>query len=139
MREKGEWRQQAGNSDTHFLDAITCVFTEANLACSWWDSWVTSKAFSCQSNIINWWVVICVVWFCFLYIIFNLFIFERQSTSGGGAEREWDTESEADSRIWAVTREPDVGLELTNREIMTWAEVRHLTDWATQAPHDFIF
>ena len=29
---------------------------------------------------------------------------------------------------------PDVGLELTNHEIMTCAEVGHLTDWATQMP-----
>ena len=59
---------------------------------------------------------------------------ERQSMSGGGAEREGDTESEADSRLWAVSTEPDTGLELTDREIMTWAEVGCLTDRATQAP-----
>ena len=44
---------------------------------------------------------------------------EIQSTSGGGAEREGGTESEASSRLWAVRTEPAVGLELTNREIMT--------------------
>ena len=53
---------------------------------------------------------------------------------GGGLEREGDTESEAGSRLWAVSTEPDTGLELVNHEIMTWAEVGHLTDWATQAP-----
>ena len=58
----------------------------------------------------------------------------RQSISGGGAEREGDTESEAGSSLWAVSTEPDAGLELTNHEIMTWAEVSHSTDWATQAP-----
>ena len=52
--------------------------------------------------------------------------------SRGGAEGEGDTESEAGSRLWAVSTEPDVGLELMNHEIMTWAEVEHLTDWATQ-------
>ena len=57
---------------------------------------------------------------------------ERQSPSWGGAERDRDTESEAGSRIWAVSTEPDVGLEPTSCEIMTWAEVGHLTDWATQ-------
>ena len=45
---------------------------------------------------------------------------ERQSVSGGGAEREGDPESEAGSRLRAASAEPDVGLELTNREIMTW-------------------
>ena len=44
---------------------------------------------------------------------------ERQSTSRGGAEREGDTESEAGSRLRAVSTEPDVGLEPTNREIVT--------------------
>ena len=39
----------------------------------------------------------------------------------GGAEREGDPEFEAGT-------EPDAGLEPTNREIMTQAEVRHLTD-----------
>ena len=39
--------------------------------------------------------------------------------SGGGAEREGDTESEAGARLGTVGAEPDAGLELTNREIMT--------------------
>ena len=33
-----------------------------------------------------------------------------------------------------VSTEPDAGLELTDGEIMAWAEVGHLTDWATQVP-----
>ena len=37
----------------------------------------------------------------------------------GGAEREGDTESETGSRLRAVSTEPDGGLELTDREIMT--------------------
>ena len=58
--------------------------------------------------------------FTFIYL-FNVFIFEgeRQSMSGGGAEREGDTESKAGSRLRAVSTEPDAGLELTDREIMT--------------------
>ena len=42
--------------------------------------------------------------------------------------REGDTESETGSRLLAVSTEPDVGLELTDREIMTGAKVGHLTD-----------
>ena len=38
---------------------------------------------------------------------------ERQSMSQGGAEREGDTESEAGSRLRAVSPEPNGGLELT--------------------------
>ena len=44
---------------------------------------------------------------------------ERECVSWGGAEREGDTESEAGSRLRAVSTEPDVGLKLTNREIVT--------------------
>ena len=39
--------------------------------------------------------------------------------SGGGAEREGDTESEAGSRLRAVSTEANVGLELKNGELMT--------------------
>ena len=43
----------------------------------------------------------------------------RACMSSGGAERERDTESEAGSRLQAVSTEPDLGLELVNREILT--------------------
>ena len=45
-------------------------------------------------------------------------MFERQrpSASGGGAEREENTECEAGSRFRAVSTEPDAGLEPTNRD-----------------------
>ena len=59
-----------------------------------------------------------------------IYFWQRQSMSRGGAEREGDTESEAGSRLWAISTEPDVGLKLTNREIMTWAEVGCLTESA---------
>ena len=36
-----------------------------------------------------------------------------------GREREGDTESEAGSKLRAVSTGPDVGLKLMNREIMT--------------------
>ena len=71
-----------------------------------------------------------------LLIFFNVYLFlrQRQSVNRGGAEREGDTESETGSRLWAVSTEPDAGLEPTNCEIVTRAEVGSLTDWATQAP-----
>ena len=59
---------------------------------------------------------------------------ERQSVSRGGAEREADTESEAGSRLGAISPEPDAGLELTSCDIMTGAKVGRSTDGATQAP-----
>ena len=58
--------------------------------------------------------------------------------NGGGSQREGDTESETGSRLWAVSTEPDAGLKPTDREIMTWAEVRRLTDWATQVPQYWV-
>ena len=61
--------------------------------------------------------------FIFFLIFFLTFIYfwdrERQSMNGGGAEREGDTESEAGSRLRAISPEPDAGLELTDREIVT--------------------
>ena len=78
-----------------------------------------------------------------IYLFIYLYLFlrdrERQSLSGGGAGREGDAESEAGSRLRAVSTEPRMGLKLTKREIMTWAEVGRLTDWATQAPWSFDF
>ena len=64
---------------------------------------------------------------------------ERQSARWRGAEREGGTESGAGSRLWAVNTEPDAGFELSNCKIMTWAEVRCLTDWATQVPHNVFY
>ena len=55
--------------------------------------------------------------------------------SRGGAERG-DTESETGSRFWAISTEPNAELELTNHEIMTWAEARCSTEWAIQAPQN---
>ena len=60
----------------------------------------------------------------FFLIFFSTFIYfwdrERQSMNGGGAEREGDTEWETGSRLRAISPEPDAGLELTDREIVTW-------------------
>ena len=68
--------------------------------------------------------------FCLQF--FNVYLFlrerERESMGRGEAEREGDTESEAGSRLRAVSAEPDAGLELMNREIMTWVEVGCFTD-----------
>ena len=57
--------------------------------------------------------------FKFIYLFFEG---DKDSTSGG-----WDREKGRErirSRICTVTPEPDVGLELTNCEIMTWAEIQ---------------
>ena len=54
-----------------------------------------------------------------------------------GGQRERDTQNlkqVPSSEPSEPRSEPDVGLKPTNREIVTWAKVGHLTDWATQAP-----
>ena len=65
----------------------------------------------------------------YFILFFNVYLFlrERESTSRGeaGAER-------IRCRLCADSR--DAGLELTNPEVMTWAKVRCLMDWATQGP-----
>ena len=72
--------------------------------------------------------------FLFLSLNFSIYFWkwERQSTNRGGTERGGDTEPEAGSRLWAVSTEPNMGLELTNDKIMAWAEGGHSTKWATQ-------
>ena len=49
---------------------------------------------------------------------------ERERTSRGGAERG---RQRILSRLCAVSTEPDVGLEPTNREMMTQAEIKSQT------------
>ena len=48
-----------------------------------------------------------------------MFLRETEGASGGGAEREGGIESEAGSRLRAVSTEPDMELELRNRKFMT--------------------
>ena len=54
----------------------------------------------------------------FFFFFLNVYLLlrdrKRQSASRGGAEREGDTESEAGSRLRAVSTEPDAGLKPTN-------------------------
>ena len=85
------------------------------------------------------------VYFCFVSLfkkIFKcLFIFwEREQESdhmhksGRGRVRETQNPKQAPG-----SELPDVGLELTNREIRTWAEVGCLNNWATHVPQQYIF
>ena len=62
-----------------------------------------------------------------------MFLFLRETESGGGAERKGDPESEAGFSLWTVSTEPNAGLKVPNCVIMTWAEVGRLSNWATQA------
>ena len=62
---------------------------------------------------------------------------QKDSVWGGEGQRERKTERIPNSLL-AVSAQLDVGLEFTNYEIVTWAEVGRLTDWAIQvAPQPF--
>ena len=61
---------------------------------------------------------------------FNVYNWERERVQATGVE-EGETESEAGPRLRAVSTEPNVGLKLMSREIMTWDEVGCLTTWDT--------
>ena len=67
------------------------------------------------------------------FLFFNVYLFilkEKESTSRGGAERERERERERKripSRLCIVSAEPNVGLEPTNHDIVTWAETKSLT------------
>ena len=69
-----------------------------------------------------------------------MFISERVSVRemGGGAERERERERDRQHRIQKSLQavkyqhRANPGLKPKNQEIMTWAEVEHLTDWATK-------
>ena len=54
----------------------------------------------------------------FFFYIYS-FLRDRDRAQVGEGQREGDTESEAGSRLRAVSTEPHAGLELTNCEIMT--------------------
>ena len=78
----------------------------------------------------------------FAFFVFQffkcLFIFERATEQKQGRGRKTGRHKiQAGSRLRAVSTEPDLGLEPMNCEIMTWAEVRRLSDWATRTPQSF--
>ena len=78
-----------------------------------------------------------LLWHSFgIFLMFNYF-WERDRVWAREGQRDTHTESEAGSGLQAVSTEPDTGLEPTDCEIMTWAEVGSSTDWVTQAPLNF--
>ena len=74
---------------------------------------------------------VCGAMMFFFFYVYSFFEREREHKLGrnswGGADREGDR-IQTGSRLSAVSTEPDAGLELTNREIVTRAEVGRSTD-----------
>ena len=56
---------------------------------------------------------------------------ERENKQGRGTERGRKTIPKG---LCADSKQHDAGLELINHEIITWAKVGCLTEWATQVP-----
>ena len=79
---------------------------------------------------------LCTLVPCYLFVFFMLYyfflIFDGESMSKGGAEKEGDRGSEVG--LHGDSSEPDVELKLTNCEITTWAKLEHSTNWALSSP-----
>ena len=64
---------------------------------------------------------------CRFWFFLIKFIFKREREWGRGRERERERERESErapNRLHTGSSEPDVGLELMNHEILTWAETK---------------
>ena len=92
---------------------------------------LTPFTFNSNLQVILYSILSVSVLFFFFYLMFVYFWERDRAQAGegqrGGRHRIW-------SRLWAVSPEPDAGLELTDCEIMNWAKGRRLTNWATQVP-----
>ena len=137
--ENARWTAGAQNAAQALLHPSVCLLPTG--MCSLWCgslscAVVFAKDWTLRGSFYLCWYLTHSTWTVNLHFFFNAYLFlrERKSTSGEGAGKEGDIESEAGSRLWAVSTEPDVGLEPTNCEIVTWAEVGRSTDWAPQAP-----
>ena len=107
----------------------TCVFSRW----LWWN--VVDHIVSTHGSVFS-----SGCFFSFLSFFLHLFIFERQSVSGGETERERETQNLKQAPGSGLSaHSPTWGLEPVNREIVTWAEVGRSTDWATQAPSSGCF
>ena len=135
----GEGAEREGDTESEAGSRLSAVSTEPDAGL---------KLTDCE--IITWaevgrptdWATQAPLFLSIYKIFLKMFIYfwERQSMSRRGSEREGDTESEAGSRLWAVSTERDTGFQLRSCEIMTWAEVGRLTNWATQGSlkHEFL-
>ena len=64
----------------------------------------------------------------------STYFWERNRVQAGEGQSERETQNLKQAPGSELSAQ---SLELTNHEIMTWAEVGHSTDWATQAHQSF--
>ena len=91
----------------------------------------------------------CLLRLCtsFFFLIMFIYFWERErkrerENELGRGQREGDTESQAGSRLWAVSAEPDAGLEPTEHKIVIWSEIKSQTlNWLSHpgSPKKFSF
>lgn len=58
----------------------------------------------------------------YFLIFLYLYSWERDRVGAGEEHRKGDTDSKANSKLWAVSTAPDAGLEPSICKTMTWAE-----------------
>ena len=77
--------------------------------------------------------------FVFFTFLSFVYFWETESISRRGAERKRERERQNPKQApGSVSAEPNTGREPAEHEIMAWAKVGHLSDWATQAPQTLI-
>ena len=113
------WQLLSRNADKFCFVFVVCFFFPPKRRQKQYEreiSWTFGEAV-CLSSFPMRTIEISSVFFLDVYL-FGLR--ERERASGGGLERE----AENPNRLHAVNAQPDAGLELTNREIMTWVEIK---------------
>ena len=69
---------------------------------------------------------------------FNVYLFLRER-GGGEGQKERETQNPKQAVGSELSAKSTTRGSNPRSEIMTWAKVRHLTDWTTQAPLEFKF
>ena len=122
----------------YYLSALQYTVPHSPLVCKASTEKYADSAFFCYQLFFLLLLLRCSNFLYFTYLLIYTYFWERERESalewGKGRERKGER---IWSRLYADSREPDVGLELMNSEIMTWAEVGCLTNWATLVPRTF--
>ena len=114
-------RREGGNAQQRKGKILRQIWREIK------ESWEREKA--CTGGQGQYILSILFSFFKFLYV--NFWEKERQNVSGRGAERG---RHRLRSRLQALSCQHRAWHRAWSHKLMTWAEVAHVADWATQAP-----